>query len=159
MVGANDLIGNVLDRAISEIQASKLPLYTFAFYHDHESAAISVCADTEENSRQQLRASNAYSAPRFLSAVRDGDLDTASLWQANIGRSLSLGDYSMVNVARTDLGDVSVSGDFHLAMIRAVVERHDAIADLALDPDEVILVCSGPSDEVEYVWSLAGPGR
>ena len=46
----DSLFDDVLTRAIAEVRASGIDVYTFAFYHDHESAAVSVCADTERSS-------------------------------------------------------------------------------------------------------------
>ena len=50
-----------------------------------------------------------------------GDLKDAALWQANVGRSLSLGDFAIVNAARTDIGEVPVDDRFYVLMAQAVV--------------------------------------
>ena len=63
----------------------------------------SLCVDTAESSAETVRSMNDFSSKYFQAAVEEGDLATAGLWQANVGRSLSFGDFVMVNVARTDL--------------------------------------------------------
>jgi len=40
-------------------------VYTFALYHDHESAAVSVCVDTEANSRRVVAHTNRYNMKHF----------------------------------------------------------------------------------------------
>jgi hypothetical protein len=144
----------VLDSALTEIASSGLPIFTFAMYHDHESGAVSVCADTEENSARTVAATNACSAKHFGKAVARGDLKQAALWQANVGRSLSLGDFAIVNAARTGIGDVRVDDQFYILMTQAVVAVQERVAALARHPDRLVFACSGPDDEVALVWSL-----
>ena len=151
---ATKLFGRVIEKAIKEIRQAELPLYTFAFYHDHESDTVSVCADSAENSNRKVRQINAYNMSHFATAVAEGDLSAASLWQANVGRNLSLGDFVMVNAARERLGAIAVDDGFYLAMIKVVVSKHSQIAALAPSPHDLVLACSGANDEVEYVWSL-----
>lgn len=38
-----ELFADVIDRALDQIREKQLPVFTFAFYHDHESHAVSVC--------------------------------------------------------------------------------------------------------------------
>ena len=90
------LFDEVLSNAIDELRECGTRVYTFAFYHDHESAAVSVCVDTEANSRRFVAKSNAYRIRHFAKAVSAGNLKSAALWNANTGRSLSLGDFAMV---------------------------------------------------------------
>src|SRR5260221_2022452 len=96
------LFDDVLSRAILEIRSSGIDLFTFAFYHDHESAAVSICADTKASSARSVRSENAFFMEHFAAAVAGGDLRKAELFKANVGRSLSLGAFEIVNVARTD---------------------------------------------------------
>lgn len=152
----SQLFTNVLESALTEIEACKIPVFTFALYHDHESEAVSVCVDTEENSSRIVQRINAYNTKHFMEAVRTGDLDSAGLWQANTGRSLSLGDFETVNVARTELGKLEVNPQFYLAMIQAVLAKQNEIAALAPKPERLVFACSGAHDEVAYVWSLPG---
>jgi hypothetical protein len=150
-----DFFASVLGDAIAQLRAEAVPVYTFAFYHDHESGAVSVCADTESNSARRVRATNRYNAKHFRAAVAEGDLAGASLWQANGGRNLSLGDFARVNLARAEFGGPEVGDDFHLLMVRALMALEGEVAALAADPGRLLFACSGPDDEVAYVWSLA----
>ena len=144
----------VMATALSELKERGVAVDTLSFYIDHESNAVSVCADTRENSARSVASSNAFSSRHFMDAIRDRDLEAAALWQANIGRSLSLGDFTAVNVARTDLGKHRLSPALCLAMVETVVESHDAIRELSADPAHTILTCSTLDDEVGLMWSL-----
>jgi len=154
LILAKALFTDVLSTAIEEVRKLGTPVYTFAFYHDHESAAVSVCVDTEANSLSSVMASNAYGMKYFAKAVETGNLKSAALWNANIGRSLSLGDFVLVNVARTKLDGIEPNNGFHLAMVRALWERQQQIAKLSPTPERLLFCCSGANDEVEFMWSL-----
>ena len=149
-----DFFISVLDSALAEVAAKAVPIYTFAFYHDHESAAVSVCVDTEDSSRRAVAASNQYSMRYFARAVADRDLKTASLWQVNTGRSFSLGDFALVNIARTPLDQSRTDEAFYLAMVQALMSVGPRVAALAPDPERLVFACSGADNEVSYVWSL-----
>ena len=153
--GVESFFVEVLARAIAEVREERAPVYTFAFYHDHECAAVSVCVDTEENSARAVESMNAYRIKHFARAVADGDLQAAARWNANEGRSLSLGDFALVNVARTSLDDIAVSDDFYLLMVRALRAHETDILPLAGDPTRLLFCCSGPKSEVAYVWPAA----
>lgn len=83
----------------------------------------------------------------------------ATLWQANVGRSLSLGDFAVVNAARTDMPGVQQDGNLFAAMLKAMVALEVEVSKLAPSPDKLLFACSGVANEVEYVWSLASDGR
>ncbi|WP_124451366.1 hypothetical protein [Paucibacter sp. KBW04] len=155
---SESLFDAVLDGALREIAAKQLPVYTFALYHDHESEAVSVCVDTEENSAKAASAINRYNRGYFSQAVANGDLMSARLWQANIGRSLSLGDFALVNVARTPLPAGAFSPDFYLSMVRSVMSVERRVAMLSPHPERLLFACSGPDAEVSYVWSALSYG-
>lgn len=154
MASQMQIFADVLNRAIADLEAKKLQVYTFSFYHDHESNALSVCADTEENSKRTVAIINGNNMKHFMRAVREGNLQSASLWQANIGRSLSLGDFVAVNFARTDLANSSISNEFYLNMVQALINVQDRVAQLAPCPSDLVFTCSGPNDEVQYAWAL-----
>ena len=145
----------VLSEAIEVARRESVPLYTFAFYHDHESAAVSVCMDTEANSTRSVVLSNAWSNGHFRKAIDAGDLKQASLFQANVGRSLSLGDFALVNVARRSLpAEFRINKQFYLLMLRCVIQREVQLSRLSPLPDRLLFCCSGPQDEVAYVWCI-----
>lgn len=110
MSDVNGFLDGVLSAAMMELRANPVPIYTFAFYHDHESNAVSVCADTKASSLKLVRQSNQWSMKHFSQHVQNGSWEDACLFQANVGRSLSLGDFSHVNVARTILPPGTSSG-------------------------------------------------
>lgn len=153
------LFASVLQRALAEVRDHAIPVYTFALYHDQESAAVSVCVDTQESSAKLVASSNRHSMKYFAEAVAEMDLKAASLWQANVGRSLSLGDFALVNVARTDLGKIKSNEAFYVTMIESVIAVQEEVAALAPDPGLLLFACPGPNDEVEYVWSLLQQAR
>jgi hypothetical protein len=59
---------DVLTRAIAGVRAKKIPVYTFAFYHDHESAAVSVCVNTKSNSARVVASANALPRRPFVTS-------------------------------------------------------------------------------------------
>lgn len=151
------LLNDVMNRALEELEQKEFALYTLAFYLDHESAAVSVCADTQSNSDRVVASINTYNLEYFLAAVRDGDLSTAELWQANVGRSLSLGDFTAVNLARTELGDVPADAELCQGMVETIIKNHDRIWRLSADPTRTAVAASTLDDEVGLVWSLPSP--
>jgi hypothetical protein len=153
---ADRLFDDVLARAIADVRDRGVDVYTFAFYHDHESEAVSICVDTEANSARSVLSENAFSNKYFRKAIAKGDLAEAALWKANVGRSLSLGDFELVNVARTKLGRVRVNEGFYLSMIRTLRSREGDIVGFASDPRRLLFCASSADDEVGYLWT-AGP--
>jgi hypothetical protein len=145
---------SVLTEAISELRKKRLDVYTFALYFDHESNAISVCADTVSNSAATVRGINTYNRKYFDPAVASGDLKAASLWCSNIGRSLSLGDFVAKNLARTPAKDSNLGSEFFVGMLHALMDAENEIATLTSDKDTLLLCCTGPSDETEFYWGL-----
>lgn len=158
-MASDDFLRDVVDRGLQEVRKRDIRIYTIALYHDHESAAVSVCVDTRDNSERVALEINAYNTKHFRRAIEAGDLDKAVLWQAGPGRSLSLGDFSAVNLARTDLPRGLVFWRQpkinQLAMVRALMAHEGDIRALSLDPKQTILACSGPEDEVALLWSLS----
>ena len=147
------LFDDVLARAIPEVRARGIDVFTFALYHDHESAAVSICVDTEPSSTRLVLSQNAFNIRHFADAVAKGDLRKAALFKANVGRSLSLGDFEMVNVARTDLGRIRPDDQFYLSMIRALRAREREIVPLARDPQRLLFCASSAGAEVGYLWT------
>jgi hypothetical protein len=144
---------NVIDFALREARASRLALYTFALYYDHESPAVSACLDSEENSAKVVARINSNNRQYFIPAAKSGDLKAASLWLANIGRNLSLGDFAMVNVGRTKVANAASAGTF-VEMLQALLAKEDEIAALASNRSTLLICCSGPDDEVQYWWGV-----
>jgi hypothetical protein len=153
MTDADRLFDDVLSRAIAEVRERRTDVYTFAFYHDHESAAVSICVDTEVSSARSVVGQNLFRIKHFATAVAEGNLRRAALWRSNTGRNLSLGDFALVNVARTGLGPLLPDDHFYLAMIRAVRHREREILALTSDPVRLLFCASSADDEVGYLWT------
>ncbi|MDC8770535.1 hypothetical protein [Roseateles albus] len=150
------LASQVINAAISELRTSAFPLFTFALYFDHESEALAVCADTEDNSNRTVASVNSYNAKYFHQYLAAGDLGMAKLWQANAGRSLSLGDFSRVNIARVESPGVEQSEEFFLILAQALAAHEEPILALSPTPSKVAFACSGVSAEVALMWSAKG---
>jgi hypothetical protein len=148
------IAASVLRGAISELRQKRLDVYTFALYFDHESKAISVCADTASNSAATVRGINTYNRKYFDPAVASGDLKAASLWCSNIGRSLSLGDFVAKNLARTPVKGSIIGNEIFVGMLRALMDAESEVATLTGHKDTLLLCCTGPSDETEFYWGL-----
>jgi hypothetical protein len=154
MTAIDQFLGDAVGAALGELRDDPIPVYTFAFYHDHESGAVSICVDTIENSSEAILRSNDWSMKHFNEHIRSGELGDASLFQANTGRNLSLGDFAKMNLARTDLPDeIELNDDFYLGMVRSVMNRQEEILDLSEDRDRVLFCASTKDAEVGNVWS------
>ena len=140
----------LIETALSK--ASGIDIFTFALYHDHESGFVSVCIDTKENSEIQLAKSNTYSMKNFRKAIENGQPEQARLWQANVGRSLSLGDFQAVNVAELTINDDLTNGDLYLDMVRAVQEKAPDILQQSTHKSSLVFCCSSADEEVGLVW-------
>lgn len=155
MGNLTDFLDGVIKKALEELRADPIPIYTFALYHDHESAIVSVCVDTKDSSTKLVRESNRWSMNYFVEHVQNGSYQDAALFQANVGRSLSFGDFARVNLGETDLdSDFVADESFYLAMVRAVIAHQQDILSLAPDPEGVVFCCSTADSEVGLVWSV-----
>lgn len=154
MSALSKLLSDVITAALTELSKDPIPIHTFAFYHDHESGIVSVCVDTKESSTKLVRSSNQWSMGYFAEHVKNGSWTDACLFQANIGRSFSLGDFARVNLAETDLdGDTATDESFYIEMARAVIAHQKEILALAPEPDDVVFCCSSADSEVGLIWS------
>jgi hypothetical protein len=150
-----NLVQTVLRQALAEIKSSGISVFTFALYFDHESSAVSVCVDTEENSARTVAQMNRYNAKYFHQSVAAADLKMAALWQANVGRSLSLGDFELVNVARTEVPQSAVDEQFFVQLVQELVGIESRVVLLATAHEKLLFACSSANEEVAYVWSAA----
>jgi len=153
MSGFQKIAAAVIDQALAEVVADQIPVFTFALYFDHESPALSVCVDTRSNSDAQILEQNAYSSRYFHRSIADGDFEQAKRWQANVGRNLSLGDFTKVNIARVELDLPNYTDVDCVALVRELMSREAEIRSLASSPDDLVFCCSTPEDEVGLVWS------
>ncbi len=144
----------MIDTALEKVEKSDLDIYTFSFYHDHESGYITVCIDSRENSEINVKSQNRFSSKYFTESISNKDLKNALLWQANTGRNLSLGDFSAVNVVSIEINPESISGDdFYLSMVDAIQAKTEKIRKLSKSPDDIIYTCSTMDNEVGLIWA------
>ena len=148
-----NIADQVIRAALNEAAKDGFRIYTFALYFDHESPALSVCMDTKENSIRQVSEQNTYSSEYFQKFIGAGDLEQAALWQANVGRNLSLGDFARVNVGRTPVAQADLSHGDYLSLIRCVMGHEREVRGLAEIADELVFCCTSPTDEVGIVWA------
>ncbi len=149
---ATGIIDGVILAAVAELGGASPAIVTFALYFDHESSAISVCADTEVNSAKCVAATNAYSLPHFAKAIEAGDLEAAAHWQGTFGRSLSLGDFSHVHLARRDVSPGLVNDEWFVAMAQGLMRQTERVLRV-FDADALpVFAVSTASDEVGLVW-------
>lgn len=152
------MLSKTIGAGLEHARKHSVPVYTFALYYDHESPAVAVCIDTEENSRRVVREINSYNNKYFMKYAASGNLKEATLWQANVGRNLSLGDFAHINVGRTELEIESPNEEFFATLLQALAAQQEQVAKLATDRDRLLLCCSGPNDEVGLVWSVLTNG-
>jgi len=147
---------DLIDQAL--VEAKGLDIYTFAIYHDQESGFVSICIDTKENSERHIAESNEYCMKYFYQMIDKGDLKQAALWQAKIGRSLSLGDFTAVNLTRKEIGDIAIDDSFYLTMVKAIREKSGNIATQSTFGSSLLFCCSTANEEVGLAW-VAGISR
>ncbi|WP_417530444.1 hypothetical protein [Marinobacter lipolyticus] len=140
----------LIDEALSKVDG--IDIYTFALYHDHESGFFSICIDTKENSDIQVAESNKYAMKHFRGMISESDIEGAMLWQANVGRNLSLGDFHAVNIAEIELTSLEVDDSFYLAAINALQNKAELILQRSSHGQSLLFCCSTANDEVGLTW-------
>lgn len=146
----------VIDKALNILFDKKADIFTFALYYDHEGHAVEVCADTVYNSQRAVRASNAFCREQFFAAIERKDLETATVWNCNTGRSFSLGDFQFKMLGWEPINAPRNSAPFYRAMVRALIRNSHRIAGLARNPEQLVLCCSTKNSEVGLVWFHEG---
>src|SRR5690349_8308643 len=124
------LLRSVLERAIDALEKARADVYTFSFCHERDGGAVSVFADSQASSRRVVRALNRASMKRFAKAVRKRDFEEALMWQATVGRSLSLSDFAWKKLARRPLGKLKSAPELHAAMLLAAMNHAPKVAAL-----------------------------
>jgi len=140
----------MIDEALSK--AKHLDIFTFGIYHDHESGFVSICIDTKENSDKEVIESNKYSMKHFKRVINEGSLEEAALWQANIGRNLSLGDFEAVNIVEHELNNTKVDDSFYLAMVKAANNKAASVLKQSTHGASLVFCCSTANEEVGLTW-------
>jgi hypothetical protein len=142
----------VIEKALNILFDKKADIFTFALYYDHEGWAVEVCADTVYNSQRTVRASNAFNREQFFAAIERNDLETATVWNCNTGRSLSLGDFQYKMLGWEPIKAPNNSVPFFRAMVRALIRNSHKIAALTRNPEQLVLCCSTKNSEVGLIW-------
>ncbi|OYU17496.1 MAG: hypothetical protein CFE34_15450 [Rhodobacteraceae bacterium PARR1] len=157
------LIDKVIARAIDEISRQGLSgqIVTMALYFDHEGAALSVCADTLENSLAHEEKARDWSYRHLSEAIIKGDLTEAALFNHSVSRSLSLGDFVLINLARYDLepdDDIQeMPENFFVALAQSLNRNTKVCLSVCALDVPVVFACSTANNEVGLVWTPPRP--
>ncbi|HET8933113.1 MAG TPA: hypothetical protein VFN67_06740 [Polyangiales bacterium] len=146
-------LASILERAIAELKNARADVYTFSFCHEQSSGAVCVYADSEESSRRVVGALNRASMKRFAKAVKKRDLEEAMMWQATVGRSLSLRNFAWKKLAKSSLRKLESAEALHEAMLLAAMNVVPKVAALSSDPEALLFTCSTVDEEVGLVWT------
>lgn len=142
----------VIDKALNILFDKKADIFSFAICYSHEDHAVEVCADTADNSRRSVRASNAFRTAQFFAAVERGDLDSAGSWNCNTGRSFSPGDFQYKMLGWEPIKAPNDSAPFYRAMVQALIRNSHRIAALTRNPEQLVLCCSTKNSEIGLFW-------
>ncbi|MGL5666805.1 MAG: hypothetical protein ACRDD9_11830 [Shewanella sp.] len=140
----------LIDEAL--LKADGIDIYTIAIYHDHESGFVSICIDTKENSDIQVAESNQYTMKHFRRIIDKEDIDGAMLWQANVGRNLSLGGFHAVNIAEIELASLETDNSLYLAAVKALQNKANVILQRSSHGQSLLFCCSTANEEVGLTW-------
>jgi hypothetical protein len=140
----------LIDEALSK--AGKIDIYTFAVYHDHESGFASICIDTKMNSEKKVAEFNKYTIKHFHRVIDEGNVEEAMLWQANVGRNLSLGDFYAENIAELEVLVVVTDNSFYLEAVRAIQNKARLILQHSTHGSSLLFCCSTPNEAVGLTW-------
>lgn len=151
-----DLLETILNKALQTVEDKKIDIYTIAFYHDHESKAVSICIDTKENSQEKVISQNKWSMKYWRKTFEEKNLNSLALWSANRGRNISLGDFQLVNLEYTALGSFKGGKTLYLTMMQTLLDNQERIVLNTSDKDNLLFITSGPNDEAEFMWSIIG---
>ncbi len=150
---------NLVAASIQKINESKIDVYSYAIYFDHESKRrISVCIDTRENSLRAVKKSNQFREKYVTKFRNDGNCDSLGNFSANSGRNYSLGDFKYRNrVSFENKKDTDLPDTYTLKAIKAVVARQDEITRFSTKPEQVLFSCSTQNDEYGASWFKLNP--
>ncbi|WP_299981686.1 hypothetical protein [uncultured Pseudoteredinibacter sp.] len=87
-----------------------------------------------------------------MSAISDGDLQSAASWPANGDRSFSLGNFALVNASTIDAPRNLEIPAFYLDMVGAIEEMRDLIELHSRHGSNLMFCCSTENEEVGLIW-------
>ncbi len=146
------LCDELINETLNILTTKQISIYTFAFYHDHESDAISICIDTESNSEKVVNSSNEFTLKYFHDELSNQNLDSLKLWNINSGRNLSLGDFQYANIVYKNIDKRFINSDMYLSMINSIERNKSRIVSYSKCPDKIVFCCSSADNEVAYIW-------
>lgn len=153
------LIDQLIAQAATEISSKGFSgkIVTLALYFDHEGAALSVFADTLENSLAKQEQSRTWSHQHLSAAIDAGDLEKAARFNHNVSRNLSLGDFFLRGLAVYELEPDDENSDmpqsFFVSLAQGL-QRNSSICISVCDPEQpMVLACSTANDELGLVWT------
>lgn len=148
----DETFDRVIERALNILFAKKADIYTFAFYYDHETKAVCICADTKINSRKMALQTNAFKYEHLRRSIEKKDLKRAMNFGWISERSFSLGDFTFKDLGWTSIAAPNNSQPFYLAMVRALMRHMASISALSRSPEELVFCCSTKDSEVGLSW-------
>lgn len=153
------LIDQVIARAIDDISGRGLSgkIVTLALYFDHEGAALSVCADTLENSLAMQEKSRNWNYQHLSEAINNGDVAKAARFNHSVSRSLSVGDFALRGLAEHELEPDDEASEmpesFFTALAQGLHRNTRVCLSVCTSEVPVVLACSTTNDEVGLVWT------
>lgn len=153
------LIDRVIARAIDEISSRGFAgqIVTFALYFEQEGAVLSVCADTLDNSLAKQEKARNWSYQYLSESIDNGDLAKAALFNHSVGRSLSLGDFTLRNLAEhalePDDETHDMSQSFFVALAQGLHRNAGVCLSICDSKQPTVLACSTHNDEVGLMWT------
>jgi hypothetical protein len=144
---------DMVKEALALVIEKNINIYTFAYYHDHESSCIGIGIDTEENSNKLVKSSNEFTKKYFYRYLEDEDLNSLKSFCFNAGRSFYLGDYTYRNIVYKKIPEeYKSSKKMYLEMIKAINSNKEDILKFSDKPENIFFSCSSEDNEVEYIW-------
>jgi len=148
-----NIFDEMIEEALKICEQKNINIYTFCFYHDHESKAFSICIDTEEKSKITILQSNEFTKKYFHEELKTGNLEGLKNWCFQHGRSFSLGDFRYCNIVYKKIGTNSeIVKENYIEMINSIEKYKEKIKNYSINPDNIFFACSSENNEVEYIW-------
>lgn len=149
----DEFLDAIIKEALEICESEEIIIYTFAMYFDGLNSTISVCFDTKDNSTEMLNSNKTRHSKYFHDALKKEDLDSMTKYSLSENRNLSLGDFELVDVCRTEIEVSEIdTNKLYLSMINAINRNRLDIIEMSNDVSELALCCSGHLDDTQFVW-------
>lgn len=153
----DEFLHDVILRALEEVRRHKVRIFTMALGMTMEGRGVAAYVDTVANSDAEVLEDNIHRMKYFEEALRRGNLADMKEWQANHGRNLSLADFTMVDLAETQIpagisiGRTPRSRVIELSRALARCRKEIAVHAERVNP---MLAVADLDEDVEVVWPL-----